>query len=52
MDTILEALIKLLDQISVKGDDVERMAAARRLIRQIQTMLVQAKASSTTKQKE
>lgn len=42
MNRLLELLMQQLNQISVQGDDVERLAAARHLVRQLQAALVKA----------
>lgn len=43
MEQLLASILKLLDQISVRGDDVERLAAAKHMLRQLQTACEKAR---------
>ena len=48
MDKLLAAIMEQLNQISVQGDDVERMYAAKQMIRRIQDAVDAAKAAEKT----
>lgn len=43
MDHHLASILKLLDQISVRGEDVERLAAAKHMLRQLYVACSRAK---------
>lgn len=43
MEKVLAAILAQLNQISVHGDDVERLAAAKHMLRQLQTAFSKAK---------
>lgn len=52
MNRLLEILMQHLDQISVKGDDVERLAAARHLVRQLLAACSKVKTTPNQERKE
>lgn len=43
MDKVLQSIMLLLHQISVHGDDVERMYAVKKMVRQLQDAFKEAK---------
>ena len=43
MDRVLASILALLNQISVHGDDVEHLAAAKHMLRQLQSAFSKAK---------
>lgn len=51
MEKVLASIMEQLNQINVNGDDVERMFAAKRMIRQLQKAFAEAK-SGEEAQKE
>ena len=48
MDKLLAAIMEQLNQISVQGDDVERMYAVKQMIRRIQDAVEAARAAEKT----
>ena len=52
MEQLLASILKLLDQISVRGDDVERLAAAKHMLRQLQAACEKAKNNPPPERKE
>lgn len=52
MNNVLAAIMEQLSLISVRGDDVERMAYVKQNVRQIQNALMKAKAEERAKTEE
>lgn len=50
MDKVLASIMEQLNQISVRGDDVERLAAAKHMLRQLQAASVKAKSNPERKE--
>lgn len=48
MDKVLASIMEQLNQISVHGDDVERMYAVKHMVRQLQKAFAEAKAEDKT----
>lgn len=46
MEKLISATIRRLDMISVRGDDVEHMYAARNALKQLHDVVVRAKAEA------
>ena len=44
MDKVLASIMEQLNQISVHGDDVERLCAVKHMVRQLQNAFSEAKA--------
>jgi len=52
MDKFISTILAQLNQISVRGEDVERLAAAKHMLRQLQTACEKAKNNPPPERKE
>jgi len=52
MEQLLASVLKLLEQIYVRGADVERLAAAKHMLRQLQTACAKAQKPPQSNRKD